>query len=280
MSNFGHTMKSLPMLKGLREAQSISQRALSRKSGVAHDTIGQIERGERRARSSTVQKLAAALNSSPCILASTLEKLSSLSIGELYKVVEEELADADAVSRAISGLQGFLIFYGYTQVQTEWEERKSAAAYESLLEDIDLAHKKLIPSENNVPDKSITDELVEMTEATLLLARASAQLLRFVTGELEALHQEAEDDFRKDRGRLGRGNRQRVEEISRHSYHRHLAEFDRFGRPLADAWLEGAAAIKGLRDFTSEVPHSRVDGALQSEPEIEGGDQEAASTKR
>lgn len=43
----------------------MSQRDLAKLSGVAHDTIGQIERGERKARPSTIRSLAAALRVEP-----------------------------------------------------------------------------------------------------------------------------------------------------------------------------------------------------------------------
>ncbi|MCA1729348.1 MAG: helix-turn-helix transcriptional regulator, partial [Actinobacteria bacterium] len=71
-------MNLLPTLKALREQQQLSQRALAEKSGVAHDTIGQLERGERKARPSTIRKLADALNVCPVILTSSPEHLLSL----------------------------------------------------------------------------------------------------------------------------------------------------------------------------------------------------------
>lgn len=77
MVNYGRTMQPLPALKELRTARSLSQRALAKKSGVAHDTIGQIERGERLARTSTIRKLATALNVNPSVLSSSPDKFRS-----------------------------------------------------------------------------------------------------------------------------------------------------------------------------------------------------------
>jgi transcriptional regulator with XRE-family HTH domain len=67
------TMQTMPMLKPMRTLRSLSQRALAKKSGVAHDTIGQIERGERLTRPETVRKLGAALDVKPYILTFTHE---------------------------------------------------------------------------------------------------------------------------------------------------------------------------------------------------------------
>src|SRR5215211_940070 len=73
-----HKMKPLPMLKELREDRGLSQRALAKRSGVAHDTISQIEQGKRLARASTAQKLADALGTHPHALSISLEKLDGL----------------------------------------------------------------------------------------------------------------------------------------------------------------------------------------------------------
>ncbi len=52
-------------LKEIREKQALSQRALADISGVAQATISLIEQGERKARPSTLRKLAEALNVQP-----------------------------------------------------------------------------------------------------------------------------------------------------------------------------------------------------------------------
>lgn len=52
-------------LRELREEQALSQRELSARCGVSPDTIGQIERGDRRAQHKTVRTLAAALGVEP-----------------------------------------------------------------------------------------------------------------------------------------------------------------------------------------------------------------------
>lgn len=222
MKHGDRTMTPLPMLKGLRTAQSLSQRALAKKSGVAHDTIGQIERGERLARLSTARKLAAALNVDPFMLSCSFEELASLT--------EEELIDVGATPEAIDVLRGYFIQVGFEEASDEWEERKAAASYRGILEDIDLAYKKLNPLQAD----SIVDELVEMTEAALLLTRTSAQLLHFITSELKA-----------------------------NNYASRRPKLSKFDRPLVDAWLEGAAATKRLLDIHEEF--SRRVGELNLE---------------
>jgi transcriptional regulator with XRE-family HTH domain len=49
----------------LRRRKALSQRELGRMAGLAHDTIGQIERGERNAQMKTIRKLAEALGVEP-----------------------------------------------------------------------------------------------------------------------------------------------------------------------------------------------------------------------
>ncbi len=49
----------------LREERALSQRDLSAIAGVAPDTIGQLERGERKAQPRTIRKLAEALSVEP-----------------------------------------------------------------------------------------------------------------------------------------------------------------------------------------------------------------------
>jgi transcriptional regulator with XRE-family HTH domain len=65
---YGRVMRDVPQLKRIREERALSQRDLAAMSGVAHDSIGQIERRERKARPSTVRKLAGALGVEPSIL--------------------------------------------------------------------------------------------------------------------------------------------------------------------------------------------------------------------
>jgi transcriptional regulator with XRE-family HTH domain len=61
-------MRDVPQLKPLREGQGWSQRTLAARSGVAQNTISQLERGERQAIPSTVRKLAEALGVEPSVL--------------------------------------------------------------------------------------------------------------------------------------------------------------------------------------------------------------------
>jgi transcriptional regulator with XRE-family HTH domain len=61
-------MRDVPQLKPIREGQGWSQRTLAARSGVAQNTISQLERGERKAMPSTVRKLAEALGVDPSVL--------------------------------------------------------------------------------------------------------------------------------------------------------------------------------------------------------------------
>src|SRR5215212_5698970 len=61
-------MRDVPRLKAVREDQGWSQRDLAARSGVAQNTISQLERGERKAMPSTVRKLAEALGVEPSVL--------------------------------------------------------------------------------------------------------------------------------------------------------------------------------------------------------------------
>src|SRR5215207_5370951 len=60
-------------MKRLREVRGWSQRDLAAKSGVAQNTISQLERGERKAMPSTVRKLADALEVEPSVLIAEFE---------------------------------------------------------------------------------------------------------------------------------------------------------------------------------------------------------------
>lgn len=66
-------MKILKQLKSLRQERSLSQRDLAAISGVAYESIGQLERSERKARPSTVRKLADALGVEPAFLSTESE---------------------------------------------------------------------------------------------------------------------------------------------------------------------------------------------------------------
>lgn len=62
-------------LKRIRRSQAFSQRDLSRLTGVSADTIGQIERGNRNVRPSTIRKLARALGVEPAKLMGDITEL-------------------------------------------------------------------------------------------------------------------------------------------------------------------------------------------------------------
>ena len=52
-------------LRQIRRVQALSQRDLSRMTGVAHDSISQLETGKREAQPKTIRKLAEALGVEP-----------------------------------------------------------------------------------------------------------------------------------------------------------------------------------------------------------------------
>jgi transcriptional regulator with XRE-family HTH domain len=52
-------------LRQLRREQALSQRDLSRLTGIAHDSISQLETGKRDAQPRTIRKLAEALSVEP-----------------------------------------------------------------------------------------------------------------------------------------------------------------------------------------------------------------------
>jgi transcriptional regulator with XRE-family HTH domain len=55
-------------LKQLRRESALSQRDLSRMTGVAYDTISRLETGKQEAQHKTIRKLAAALDVEPKVL--------------------------------------------------------------------------------------------------------------------------------------------------------------------------------------------------------------------
>src|SRR5215210_1705749 len=90
-------MRDVPQLKLVREEQGWSQRALAAMSGVAQNTISQLERGERKAMPSTVRKLAEALGVDASLLLTDvltprqLEVLSLMSQGYTNPEIAKEL---------------------------------------------------------------------------------------------------------------------------------------------------------------------------------------------
>jgi transcriptional regulator with XRE-family HTH domain len=147
---YGRMKEGLPRnLLITRRSFGLSQRDLAARSGVAHDTIGQIERGQRAARPSTVRKLAEAIGVPP-------ELLLAGSKQEFWDTLRK---------------------WHDEQVRHEEQQRESEAKskYAALLEDITLAQKKLA-----------SDDLVEIAHATLLITRVSAELTNVIASELAA----------------------------------------------------------------------------------------------
>jgi DNA-binding CsgD family transcriptional regulator len=90
-------MRDVPRLRFVRERQAVSQRDLAARSGVAQNTISQLERGERKAMPSTVRKLAEALGVVPSVLlgealtSRELEVLTLLSQGQTNPQIAKNL---------------------------------------------------------------------------------------------------------------------------------------------------------------------------------------------
>jgi len=260
------------MLRELRESSGLSQRALAKRSGVAHDTISQIERGERLARSSTAQKLAYALGKDPFLLRVSPEQILSLEeysgttarVGwESMERFKNEVSDDPELLDAIDWLRTLAIESGDVSAAVTWQEAKAAAGYEDLLEQVDVAYKKLNPPQ----DTPYEHQLVDVAEATLLLARASAQLIQLVTRELEAdAPREPNESF--------------PEEFAVMLYRDHLSKFASLNNPMVEAWFEGCAATKSFIDVTDKALRPLGESALESESEKGGGDQEGAATER
>jgi transcriptional regulator with XRE-family HTH domain len=75
--------ESMSRLRELREAAVLTVRELSALSGVSDDTITKIENGHRKARPSTVRKLAKALGAEPRELAAPKDVVVGMKTAEI-----------------------------------------------------------------------------------------------------------------------------------------------------------------------------------------------------
>jgi|SRR5215217_19546 len=111
-------MRDVPQLKLFREAQGLSQRDLAAMSGVAQNTISQLERGERKAMPSTVRKLADALEVVPQVLLAKSQREKNLArVAQTYRNRPPEVQerfDQEARERDL-------------QIERESKERERAA---------------------------------------------------------------------------------------------------------------------------------------------------------
>jgi len=96
-------MRAVPQLKVVREDQGWSQRDLAARSGVAQNTISQLERGERKAMPSTVRKLAGALEVEPSVLLAEFEMARLVARGKqtISKLPPEAREEFDQAARAL-----------------------------------------------------------------------------------------------------------------------------------------------------------------------------------
>jgi transcriptional regulator with XRE-family HTH domain len=94
-------MRDVPQLKLVREDQGWSQRDLAARSGVAQNTISQLERGERQAMPSTVRKLADALGVDPPALfaESTMDRFIAMGAHATSKQSPEAREELDQAAR-------------------------------------------------------------------------------------------------------------------------------------------------------------------------------------
>jgi len=272
-------MRSVPLLKELREHQQLSQRDLAQKSGVAHDTIGQLERGERKARTATVKKLAAALNVTPSILtlrfkdllALTGEELSRIGGPKAVQAVLEYLTSVEFQQNhpnheLLMDRRASVSYRPSSFLPAPDDQESASASYKpsslppapddqdlsidkvwnDVLDVVDLVNGKLHPDE--VAKHTSQGEFIETAESALLLARLSTHLLRQVTNRLDT------------RGR--------------HTGDHNVPEgIEKLSRPLVDAWLEGAAVTKRLVDIAEDASSRLGDPSLEIELEEakEGG---------
>ena len=95
-------MRDVPQLKLVREDRGWSQRDLAARSGVAPNTISQLERGERQAMPSTVRKLADALGVDPPALfaESTMDRVLARGAYAASKQSPEAREELDQATRA------------------------------------------------------------------------------------------------------------------------------------------------------------------------------------
>lgn len=123
-------MKNLPQLKYIREGRALSQRDLAAMSGVAHDTIGQLERGERKARPSTIRKLAEALGVTPSGLLAEPETAAWLEMDRIrtnqgQKPGVQKL-DTSTSEKSAAPTQGFV-----RMIRADAKRRAREAAWEA-----------------------------------------------------------------------------------------------------------------------------------------------------
>ncbi len=159
---------------------------------------------------------------------------------ELAALTHQDLFDAGATADGFKNLVSSLIYVGYAQAEAKHEERKVAASYYELLDDVKAAYNTLLLKDMSPADGTAVAEV---------LARASARLLHYLTGELE--------DFGEPKDYL-----------EPEEYEDTLATLasvagaiDQGRRQLIDAWLEGAAATKKLLDVVDEVKAKEVGDA-------------------
>ncbi|MDP8926414.1 MAG: hypothetical protein M3M97_05795 [Actinomycetota bacterium] len=156
---------------------------------------------------------------------------------ELASLTEKDLRDAGATKDGLTNLRVILMYVGYAQVEAEQEERKVAASYYELLDDVKAAYNTLLLENMSLADGTAVAEV---------LARASARLLHYLTGELEDLGEPKDYEEPED-----------YEDILASV----AGAIDRGRRQLIDAWLEGAAATKKLLDVVDEVKAKEVGDA-------------------
>lgn len=247
------TMKPMPLLKPMRSLRALSQRALAKKSNVAHDTIGQIERGERLARPETVRKLAAALEVEPWIL-----ELYHEEVLRMWQAFEHGWLRVTGEAPEMRQIRNYLVHVGSVEDQASASlvDRQVGDVSLTPLEDfVDVQGAVVRASEKIMLfDPMISQEggIVEGVEAALLLAHSSSRLLQLLAAQLESGIYDPTSSVPK------------------------LGELR---NSLVEAWLEGSAAAKGFADIIDKTPRPLDEPALEDESENGGGDQEEAATE-
>jgi transcriptional regulator with XRE-family HTH domain len=132
-------VRNVPQLKLVREDQGWSQRTLAAESGVAQNTISQLERGERKAMPSTVRKLADALGVDPPVLMT--ESRVDAYMPREQKAVSRAPSE-DRVSQQDRSEQ-YRMAIGYLGAPDEFLDKRRKEELQGLLKRMSAADERL-----------------------------------------------------------------------------------------------------------------------------------------
>jgi transcriptional regulator with XRE-family HTH domain len=259
-------MRDVPQLKVVREDQGWSQRDLAARSGVAQNTISQLERGERKAMPSTVRKLADALEVVPQVLLAKSQREKDLARGaqarsklppEVREKYDQEAREVDLQIkrerkeqvRAAEKRQAERRVLG---IEEEPREQDEVARWAERYVSGPIEVGDSVPEKHVASIRSIWEELylqhhtVYETVPSLLLYSADLNVARswLVTND-------PQDAVRAAQLVLRRAKRI-VEE-----YDRHLQSFHR----IPDHYYEDPAARSRIQKLQEALSERRVEAA-------------------